>query len=139
MLRENPPFSEVLWFSKSLSWSSISPSSLSETVSAYLFCTSFSSPFNTSLRISLNWMYLLSTPLRQCLFFGVIVSPIFVALCFPFVLKYNWVQICFRCIVFPILVVTVCSDPLTAVCNFYEICLLVILWDPFRRIWKDTH
>ena len=69
--------SEVSWLSKSLASSSFSPSSLSVSVSAFLFCTFLSFPFKTSLRISFHWVYFPSTPLRQCLFFGVMVSPIF--------------------------------------------------------------
>ena len=36
-----------------------------------------------------------------------------------FGLKYNWPEICFRCISFPLSVVTVWSVPLTAVCIFF--------------------
>ena len=63
-------------------------------------------------------MYLSSTPLRQCQFFGVMVYPIFGARSgfLPF-WKLIGSKINVRCIVFPVSVFTVCSVPLTAVWN----------------------
>ena len=57
--------------------SSTAPSSLSVSESAFLFYTFSNFPFEKSLSISFHWMYLSSTPLRQCLFCGIFVSPIF--------------------------------------------------------------
>ena len=81
--------------STSLSSSSFSPNSLSDSEPGFFCCTIFSLSFNTSLRNSYHRIYLPSTPLRQCRFFGVMLSPIFDLLnlsttnsirCSPFIL-----------------------------------------------------
>ena len=78
-----------------LSSSSFSPNSLSDSEPGFLCYTIFSLSFNTSLRNSYHRIYLPSTPLRQCWFFGVMLSPIFDLLnlsttnsirCSPFIL-----------------------------------------------------
>ena len=139
MIEQYPCFPEVSVFSKSLSSSSISPSSLSLSVSAFMFCTIFNNLYSTSLRISFHWMYLPSTPLKQCQFFGVMVCPIFGAVSvFNYSFNCNWIQRTFG-VFFRFWRLHYVQFHLLRFVTFSEICLLLIFCGSFRRIQKNTH
>ena len=100
------------------SWSSNSPSSLSDSVSVFQkrFCIVFSFPFSMSLKIAFHWMYFPSIPRGianiSSYFVAVLRGPIFLWL---------WIviggKICFQRINIPSSVVSV-SLPLTTACIF---------------------
>ena len=101
--------------SKSFSSSSTSPSSLSESETACLLSTIFIFSFNTSVRTTFQWMYLPSTLLRhfsELWYLRFSVPPPF-----SFRAENQLDPKEYFGIFFPVSVVTVCSVPLSAVCN----------------------